>query len=628
MAEVDIPVSPESEFFRNIAEDMKKSDLDRIGEELSVAIDNDHKSLSDLETMRVEYNKLFSLTVEKVTDPWVNASNIKLPEIITACINYQARASLNLLPPKDIVKAFPIASTKEAEEKGERVSKHLNWQLMFDMPNFRDGFGKTLMMLPKDGCAFRKVYWDSIQQKVISDYILPQDFIVNYYTKDLETSQRFTQVLHQTENEIKIKTEQGLYINTDELLEPTSDQLDTTSRQNKDNVGESPPTPDYATPRTLYECHTFIKLKESDEIRTPYIVTLDKFTRKVVRIISRLSPVSEKPICYYVAYSFLPNPESIYGFGFGMLLLGINKTQNALINQVTDAGTLSTTIGGFVNEGSGMERGSLTFNMGEFKSVRARIDDLKKAIFPIEFKAPSSVLMDLVIFLKGYVNGLTTVTEVVQGQAAKSDTTATAAAISVEQAAKVFTANQQSVNETFKKELKLISDLNAIFLNESEYLEMITETDGKIIGEHMVIKRDDYLEPFDIRPVSDPNIISDQQRIAKSEVLALTVAQNPFLAQDPGALKIVMERRLEAVNENSQVIGKLNQIMAEAVKTFQAQQQIEQAQAQQIQEQEAEGQALQEQEQLAKQIDDEQVGLEKEEDEIRKAIQEEEQVTQ
>ncbi len=592
MAVLEIPESPESIAFENVAEKLNSNDLERIGEEVVSGYDRDLVSISDLINIRIEYNKLFDLKHEKKTFPWVNAANIKLPVIIQPSVNFQSRASINLFPSSKLVKVIPINLELSSQSKALRVARYMNWQILFDMPNYRSSWNKTLVMLAKDGYAFRKIFWDSEQERVISDFILPQDFVVNYYTKDLETSKRYTQVMHLTINEIKIKAEQGIYVNTEDLEEPSHVKTDMTTLNNKENMGHSEPEADYATPRDILEQHTVIKLKENDEIRQPFIVTVDRETKKVMRIIDRRNPISGEPMCYFINLDFMPNPDSLFGYGFGQLLLGANKGMNGAINQMMDAGHLSTVRGGWVLKGSQVSRGNTSFTMGEFKEFSVRSDDSRKAIFPLEFAPPSSVLMDLVQFLQGYIDNLTTVTETVSGEAPKSDTTATAASIAIEASAKVFTSIQKSIHSKIQKEYKKIYTLDGIFIDQDQYMEIVAteiqkeaQERGTSVPELEIDAVKDFNSRLGIEPVSDPNIISEGHRIAKAEALAQMVAQNPFLAQDPQAVQIVMQKRAEALDISPAILESLNQVMGQAVQTAQNQATIAAQQANQIEQQ-------------------------------------------
>jgi len=576
----EIPINPESEFFVNIAESLDEKKLDAIAEEMINGFDADKDSLTELEQTRDEYDRLFNLKFEEKNSPWENAANIKLPVITTAATNFWARTSINLFPADNrIVNVLPLDNSDDNLERAKRVKKHMNWQLM-TMEEFFQGFSKSLMMLPKDGYAFRKTYWDSNLNKVISVPVLPQNFIVNYYTTDLTTSMRHTQVLHMTVNEIKLKIQQGIFLENDDIKEDNIENpvIDTTTEENKRDAGQSQPTEvDYATPKEILEIHTYLHIGD-DEIRRPFIVTIDKESRKILRIIDRRNPISGDTMHYFTNYSFITNPNSIFGYGFGSLLLGATSTMNTAINQLLDAGTLSNQRGGWVLKGSQMNRGDQHFTMGEFRQVSVRNDDIRKSILPLEFSPPSQVLLNLIQFLQDFVEGLTSVSDIMTGVAPKSDTTATGATLAVEQGQKVFTSIQLGIHRSFKNELLKIYTLNGIFLDQTEYINIVS--DGT--PEQLAISIDDYSVPLDIIPFSDPNVISDSQIVQKAEFMNQVVLSNPFLAQDPTAQLIIMRRRLEAAQINQQDIEKLSQIMETAIQNAQNQQmnQLDQSQLQ------------------------------------------------
>lgn len=590
--EDEVEISPESTWLKNFAEDLSEQELSRIAEECLAGYKNDLDSLSGLIMDRKEYNDLFNLSYKDKNYPWPKASNVKLPIITKSCINFQARASINMFSGFKIVKALPSDSTQDSIQRADRVAKHMNNLLMFDMPNFYPGFDTTLIQLPKDGYAFRKTFWDSIQKKVISDYILPEDFVVNYYTKSLDTSYRYTHVLKLNENEIRTKGFQGIYVNTDDLNAPVTPTENEETAAVKIKQGLSEPDSDYTTPREVLEMHTFVTLSKDEKLRKPYVITIDYLSRKILRIVTRTSPVDGKPINYFTHYTFIPNDKSIFGFGFGMLLLGIAKSMNTSINQMHDSAHLSAVRGGWVLKGSAMNRGNITFTMGQFQEVNARVDDIRKAIMPMEFAPPSSVLLQLLEFLKGLADELTTVTEIMSGQQPKSDTTATGASLAVEQGAKVFTSIQQRLFRQFSPEAEKIRVLNSIFMEDSEYLDATVsppvngnpdQPDQKV--NLNFVSKEDYASPMRIMLVADPNIISEQQTIAKAEFLNQVVTTNPFLAQNPEAITLVMKRRLQAASETDDVIASLEALMAQSIQDAKNQSLIQAQQAQQIEEQ-------------------------------------------
>ena len=574
---------PESNYFENLAEKMKKEDLERIGKEIVEGFNNDEESLTEMRETEKEYNTMLDMKFAPTNHPWPKAANIMIPVILKACVNFASRAGLNLFGAENVVKGLSLVKEEKVQKRAKRVAKYQNIQINHKMPNYRTGFDKTLIQLPRDGYSFRKQYWDSEKKQVMSDYLLPENFVVNYYTKTLESSYRYTQILHLNPNEIKLRQENGLYVKCDddeaELGIPTVSSKGRVEIESRKDRGEQEPKSDYTTPRKILECHTYILEKEDDKIRKPVVVTLDFETEKVLRVVRREHPETKKPILFFAGFSFLQNDKSVYGLGFGSLLLGVNSTMNSTINQLLNAGTLLTQQGGFVLKGSSIARGQQSFKMGEFKEVNSRTDDIRKALMPLSFQPPSGILLNLLTFMKDFAEEFTTVTELFSGAQPKSDTTATAAQIAREEGAKMFTGIQQRLHRDYKRELQNIKTLNSIFLQDDVYLKVIRdEIPEPKEGEEpeVVTAKGDFKNDFEIVPVSDPNIISEQQTLAKAEYYARVIAENPFLAQNPKAIKKATLKRLEAVGENDASRKVIEDIMDEAIATQEAQKQIQQ----------------------------------------------------
>src|ERR1700756_3732012 len=102
---------------------------------------------------------------------------------------------------------------------------------------------------------------------------------------------------------------------------------------------------DDEAPHVFLEQHRYWDL-DGDGYKEPYIVTIHKETRFVVRIVARFEEDGIKlnrqhkiakiePIHYYTLYGFIPNPESaVYPLGFGQLLRPINEAINTTLNQL------------------------------------------------------------------------------------------------------------------------------------------------------------------------------------------------------------------------------------------------------------------------------------------------------
>lgn len=567
-------VNTETDSFKNYALTMSKENLDALGKEIYQGYINDLGSMSQILEFRKEYEDLISMKPERKDWPWPGASNIKLPTITTACVNFQSRSALQLLPANRIVNALPLVSSPEVEAQAHRVQKHMNYQLSFEMEEFYDSFDNTLFLLAMDGFAFRKVYWDSNLKRPVSLHVLPEDFIVDVKTRSLDKCYRYSQRLFKNINEIRINQKNGLYKDIPEMLTPSSLSTEnipmTEPNQTSESVGL----------RLLVETHSYAYL-EDESVQEPVVITWDFDTQQIVRMVKRINPDTGKEMKFFTNYTFITNPKSIFSLGFGALLFGITHGMNTSINQLTDSGHLSVLQGGFMKRTSQMSRGNIRHKMGEFIEIDSRDDDIRKAVMPFTFQAPSTVLMSLAEYLQGYVDRLTTVTELFTGSVPRSDTTATSTSQAMEQGAKVFTAIQQRIHRTMGKEFMLVFNLNALYLETDQTYS--TNTNG--IPSTESISRADYdATKIDMVLVADPTIISQQQLIQKAEYLFQAVMQNPFLAQNPQALALVTKRRLEAMNEPDFVIQQVDQIMIQTIQQTQQNLQAQQTNSQQMNE--------------------------------------------
>jgi chaperonin GroES len=281
------------------------------------------------------------------------------------------------------------------------------------------------------------------------------------------------------------------------------------------------PANDATTPYSFVEQHTFLDL-DDDGYEEPYIVTFHRESGTVLRIVARFDEQGLKvdnddqviyiePIQYYTKFGFVPNPDgSFYDIGFGVLLGPINDSVNTLINQLVDAGSLSNLQSGFIGKGLRIKMGEARFQPGEWKSVNATADDLKKQILPLPVKEPSAVLFQLMGALITSGKELASVAEIFVGKMPGQNTPATTTMATIEQGMKVFTAVYKRIYRSLASEFKKIYRLNEVYLNPQTYVEVLDDNvnpnDFKAIG-------------YDIVPGADPTAVSQTERLLKAQGL-------------------------------------------------------------------------------------------------------------
>jgi chaperonin GroES len=276
------------------------------------------------------------------------------------------------------------------------------------------------------------------------------------------------------------------------------------------------------------------------------VVVVEKESKEVLRIAARFSTegvqvdeegkvVSITPDEYYTKYSFFPNPDGgFYDIGFGRLLGPINASVDTIINQLTDAGTLSNLQSGFIGKGLRIKMGDTKFTPGEWKAVNATGTDIKSQIFPLPVREPSEVLFKLLSMLSQSAKELASVAEIFVGKMPGQNTPATTTMASIEQGMKLFTAVYKRVYRSLAKEFQKIYKLNRTYLDPQVELDILDEP----------IEQSDYLgNEKDVIPSADPSAASSQERIQKAQQLMQLLGLGTI---NPMA---VTQRMLEALEE-------------------------------------------------------------------------------
>ena len=528
----------------NIAEMLDQHDLNTIGEHVVHEFNLDKESRSTWER-RVESAMMLALQVaEAKSFPWQGASNIKFPLVTIAALQFHSRAYPALIPSSDIVKMnmdYSDTTPPEQFESNSRVEKHMSFQLLKEDENWEAEMDKVLISVPIVGCAFKKTYWDFNEDHPVSENVLAKDFVVSYWTKNLKDCPRQSHVLYLSTNDIISRQRRGIWSEFKINPVETRPQDNLTQAQNKAQ-GVEQPNNDPATPYEFIEQHRWEDL-DGDGFKEPYIITVHRETKKVVRIVANYFEdsvkrngkgqiINIKPESYFTKYSFIPSPDGgFYDIGFGILLGPLNESINTIINQLVDAGTMANTAGGFLSRGIKIRGGNYNFAPLEWKHVDSTGEDLAKGIYPLPVREPSQVLFTLLTTLVNYGERIVGSTDIMVGESVGQNTPATTANNMIDQGMKVFAGIFKRTYRALNEELKKVYRLNQLYL-PSEYK----------FSTGMVTSKD-YQQPADmLRPAADPHVVSDTQRIQQAQALVQAATSAPGFDQYQ-----VMKRYLEAL---------------------------------------------------------------------------------
>ena len=529
----------------NIAQGLSEDQLTKIANDVETGYKEDDLSRQTWEEKQDEYMRLALQVVETKNTPWPNSANVKYPLLTTATMQFGARAYPSLISSPSIVKGRVTGfdETGEKAKSAERVGKHMSYQLIEEMDEWEEDMDKLSVSLPIVGCMFKKTYFSPSKGMNVSELIYPKKLVVNYWTKTLSTAPRITHILELQDNIVYERIASGLFIDQEYIKkhaepDPVQDEIHGLQEPNRGDT----------TPHLFLEQHTWIDL-DDDGYKEPYIVTWGD--NKIARIVAGFGEddivyANENKVVkinrteYFTKYGFVPNPDgSFYDIGFGLLLGPINETINTTINQLLDAGTLANRQSGFLGRGLRFKGGEKTFKPGEWKFTLSSGDDLRKNIVPLPVKEPSMVLFSLLGMMIESGKELSSTVPMIMGQNPGQNQPATTSMAVIEQGLKVFSAIFKRMHRSLKQELKKLKKLNQIYLPPETYFKVLDVKEGEDGG--MQIFKQDYNDDVtDVQPYSDPNIVSDTQRMIKAQQVSEMLTQNLIPNPQEGA-RIILE---------------------------------------------------------------------------------------
>lgn len=506
----------------NIATELDEQTLARIGQKVVEEYEIDETSRVPWMQRTEQAMKCAQQIMEEKTHPWPGAANVKYPLITVGAIQFAARAYPEIIKGSDVVKCQTVGSDENGEktERANRVSKHMSWQCTKGMEYWERETDRLLHYIPTVGQCFRKTYWDALDQNIASRFITADKLCYNYRS-DFETTRRKTEILDEIyPNEIYENVNAGVWLKQDFGISTDPDSMG-----------------DDDAPHTFLEQHRWWDL-DGDGYQEPYAVTVHKETAKVVRIVARYDEdtikfnpqtgkiVKIEAVEYYTHYGFVPSLDgSGYDIGFGALLYSLNETVNTVVNQLLDAGSLANRQGGFLDRGLKFGRkqaGQIDFTLGEWKPVETVAGkNIRDCVFPIPVAGPSTVLFQLLELLVQASKDITSVQDIMSGQAPGANVPVGTVMAQVEQGLKVFSAIYKRIYRSLGQEFKKIYRLNAIYLNPTEEFTVLDDP-------QVIYQRDYSTKDLDVAPVADPSMSSDVQRLLKAQAL-LQISGRPGL---------------------------------------------------------------------------------------------------
>lgn len=505
---------------QNLAEFLDDDELTQIGSEILEYFDSDVASREEWERTYSEGMKNLGFQYEVRTKPFRGAAGVSVPLLTEAITQFSAQAMKELMPSGGPVRTMVIGSTnRKREAQATRVKDFMNYQITTVMKEYTPDYDQMLWYVGYGGSAFKKVYFDKNKKRCVSPFIVPDNFVMPYHgSSNPWENERCIQVVPMSKNALRMAQVNGTYrdvpleageVNPRET--PITDAEDKVSGQ----------TPGYMDDEyTLLEAHILYdvpRFKDKDEIKKPYIITIDKDSGKVLSIYRNWAEDDETccPEQYYVHYMFLPGPGCM-GYGLVHLIGNLNRAATSALRQLLDAGTLANLPAGFKARGLRIADDDNPLQPGEWRDIDAGGADLQSSLLPLPYKEPSQTLYTLMGFCIDSGRRLASIADMQVGDGNQQAAVGTTVAL-LEKGANVMSGIHKRLHYAQKLEFELMAKCFAKYLPD-EYPYDVPGADRKIF-------REDFDDRIDVLPVADPNVFSTSQRIMMAQT-QLQLAQS------------------------------------------------------------------------------------------------------
>jgi len=527
-------------FGENLAEGLEDEDRIALAQDIIQWVVDDRNGRADWEE-RMQRGLAFlgvsTKTLGGAGDPEEGFSRVVHPGVQEARVQFQARAMAEVWPAGGPVNTQVIgAATPETNAQAQRLRGYLNYAYMHEMPEAFHEEEKSLYALPIYGSTFKKVTYDPIRGRPCVRYINPARFYVPGDATDLESAPRYTETFEETGNDTLRKMRAGIYRRVS-LDEPDAPSIDRSALEEAlDDISGHHRVGYNGDQNYLrYECYVYLVLPGDEDIdpetgepsglAKPYIVTVDDGNQEILSIYRGWRDGDPNYIrrVFHNHYRFLPG-DGFYGHGLFHAIGGLAETATGALRALLDAAVTHNLQGGLIAQDLDIKGGSEGFRRkpGQWVRVRAAAEDMARGLITIPTHEPSSVLFQLLSFVTDGIQRFASTTDVMIGDAANSAPVGTTLA-QIEQGSRVYSGIHKRLHHAHAAEYKMVAELIAENIPEEGYPYALPE------GVENTVMAEDFDARVDVIPVSDPNIVSQGQRIARADSTLRLASQYPDL---------------------------------------------------------------------------------------------------
>lgn len=500
----------------NIAELLSEDDLKKYAVEVMDSYETDEKSCNEYHNEIMDLIELTKQPKGRKTYPFDGASNMRYPLLIQSAMKFAAFAMPSFVNNGRVVDYSTIGVDPQGmkEQASYRLSQYMNYKMLQEMQEWQIEFDRMLNTLPITGTCIRKInYCPELRRPKVSTLDIT-NFTVDGGATNLFNARRMSDKIYIAPHNLKTNIRSGLFLDQDYNTDEKS--LNYTAQGVFDDTGRLK-KPDNCY--TFIEMHTRLDL-DADGYDEPYIVFLHKESGKIARIQRLYLPedvirenekvIYIKPFQSFVPYSFFLDIEGgFFGRGLGHYQAGTQEAISTSLNMFIDAVHLSNTGGGFVSEEIRIAGGTMRFQPGEYKRVKASLDALQQGIIPLPRPEPTPAAQSLIEFLVGVGDKISTLNMLRLDELPANTPAATTMAI-VDMGLQEFGSIFKRVYTSLQSEINILAKYCSLYDDLGEYTQITGQP---------VMREDFNAVGVQVTPAADLTAISSTQRMARANYL-------------------------------------------------------------------------------------------------------------
>jgi hypothetical protein len=518
-------VEVDMSFNANLLNFMEQAIVDEIGQERLDVYTNYKNSRQQWEDKIKKGIQWLGLNTEGQGNTNVEGACTAVhPLLMENIIKFQAKAIQELWPAKGPVRTKVRGYVDAAREQvAQRVRSYMNYQLTEQVPGFYSELERNLFRVGFMGVGIRKVGWNAYTNAPDPATVYAENFYIDPAITHLKDADEYIEIMELSPRKMKNLIESGTFVtfNEDEAEETLvpNDITEAIARaQGFDSTLERKGF-------TVGESHCYIDFEGGDPYlpdggMAPYIVHFNAKTGSVYSIKRnwREEDESRTKRLWYTIDHFIP-AFGFWSLGYVHLIGDLAASSTVTLRALVDSGQYANWQAGFKSQDAKFSDSDTPLGFGEWRDVNLAPEEMAKAFFPMPTKEPSQTLFTLLKFMVDSGQKFADSADEVVANSTNYGPAATTLAL-LEASQRFYSSIHKRLHQSQGEFLKTIGELN---------YENLPDIVNFVVGaENQYVQRTDFNpQMVDVIPASDPNALTESQRVAKAQIELNTAQQFP-----------------------------------------------------------------------------------------------------